>query len=155
MTRILLVVHIFGAALVIGGVVANAVWMTGAIATRDSKTVAFALRAMRRVNLWTLHLGAALILISGVWLAVGGPTPFKLGSNPWLLYSILLFFVVLSLLMGAQAPIAKKLDVLADSEGADFARILATVAGRWNLLSLISIALLVAILAFMIFKPGQ
>ncbi|MGB7621551.1 MAG: DUF2269 family protein [Terriglobia bacterium] len=153
MVRWLLWIHVLGGALVLGGVVAGWVCMHQAVLTGDSKVTLFAMKTLHRMNTWTLHLGALLLLISGFWMGVGAPVPLKLNSNPWLLYSVILFFVVLYLAMAAQAPISRKVMALAEQGVEDFPVIFSKIVARWNLLSGINFVLLVVILFLMVFKP--
>lgn len=154
-TQILLAVHIFGVVLFFGGIMIGAIWMKQVAGASEAKVAQFVLASMRRMNMWTLHLGAALILISGFWMALAAPIPLQLSTNPWLLYAVILFFVVLFLALGAQSPIARKMLQLAESDHPDFAATFAKVAARWNLLSLINIVLLIVVLLLMIFQPGR
>lgn len=85
----LLWAHVLGTVLVIGGVIAGWVSMSQAAIAGEAKVVFFALKVMHRMNTWTLHRGAALILMSGFWMAFAGPVPLKLSANPWLLYSVI------------------------------------------------------------------
>jgi uncharacterized membrane protein len=153
MIQWLLWAHVLGAALVVGGVVAGWVCLNQAAIAGDAKVTLFALKAMHRMNTWTLHLGSALVLISGLWMALARPVPLKLSANPWLLYSVILFFVVLFLAMGAQSPIARKVMALAEKDGPDFGVIFSRIVARWNMLSGINFVLLAVILFLMVFKP--
>jgi uncharacterized membrane protein len=85
MIQWLLWVHVLGSALVVGGVVAGWVCMNQAAMGGDSKVTLFAMKALHRMNLWTLHLGAILVLISGFWMVLSAPVPLKLNANPWIL----------------------------------------------------------------------
>lgn len=154
MSQILLVAHVLGDVLFFGGIIIGTIWMKQAAGVGEAKVAQFALASMRRMNRWTLHLGAALILISGFWMALSAPIPLKPSANPWLLYSVILFFVVLFLAMGAQSPIARKMLQLAESNPPDFAATFAKIAARWNLLSVINILLLIGVLVLMIYQPG-
>jgi uncharacterized membrane protein len=153
MVQWLLWVHVLGAALVLGGVIAGWVCMNQAAIAGDAKVALFALKTLNRMNTWTLHLGSALVLMSGFWMALRGPVPLKLSANPWLLYSVILFFVVLFLAIGAQSPIGRKVMELAEKEGPDFGVIFSRIAVRWNMLSGINVVLLALILFLMVFKP--
>ncbi|MBZ5535301.1 MAG: DUF2269 domain-containing protein [Acidobacteriia bacterium] len=153
MVQTLLWVHVLGAALVLGGVVAGWVCMNQAAIVGDAKVTLFALKAMRRLNTWTLHLGSALVLMSGFWMALAGPVPLKLSANPWLLYSVILYFVILFLVTGAQSPISKKVMALAEKDGPDFGVIFSRIVGHWKMLSGINVFLLAVILFLMVFKP--
>ncbi|MDD5542415.1 MAG: hypothetical protein PHX83_04510 [Acidobacteriia bacterium] len=58
---------------------------------------------------WTLHGGAALLLINGVGLANAEPASFRLSANAWLICSAVMLFAVLMLAMGVQGSILKKM----------------------------------------------
>lgn len=151
--RILMMVHVFGVVLVFSGVIAGWAWMREAAMAGDAKLTTFALNGMSRLNSGTLYLGATLVLVSGFWMALAAPAPLKLGANPWLLYSVILFFVVLFLAMGAQLPIARKVMALAERNDPHFPVILSKIASRWSMLSATNLILLVIILFLMVFKP--
>jgi len=151
--RILMMVHVLGVALVFSGVIAGWAWMREAAMSGDAKLTTFALNGMCRLNSGTLPLGGALVLISGFWMTLAAPAPLKRGANPWLMYSVILFFVVLFLAMGAQWPIARKVMALAERNDPHFAVTLSKIASRWNMLSAINLILLVMILFLMVFKP--
>ncbi len=155
MVQLLLVFHILGVAALFGGVIAGVICMRQAAGAAEAKVAEFALASVRRINWWTLHLGAALILISGFWMAAAEPTPMKLSQNPWLMYAVVLFVVVLILAMGVQSPLQKKMTILAAGNGEDFPATFQRMVSRWSLISVLNIILLCLILLLMVFKPGQ
>ncbi len=155
MTQILLLFHVLGVALFFGGIMTEVIWMKQAAGAKDPAVAQFTLASLRRLKMWTLHLGGALILISGFWMALAEPVPLTLSGNPWLLISVILFFGVLGLAMGAQAPLQKRMMALAKANAPDFGAAFSKLAARWNALSIVNIIFLIVVLGLMIFHPGR
>lgn len=153
MVRFILVIHLLGAMLVLGGMVASGVWMRMARTAADAKSRLVALGGIQASNRWTLYLGSVMVLASGLGLAVGGPVPWKLSANRWLLWSVLFFFVVLFLAIGAQSPIIRKMMMLAEKNDPYFSLKFSAAVGTWHLLLMLNLLLLVVILFYMVFKP--
>jgi uncharacterized membrane protein len=153
MAHLPLVFHVLGVVLFFGGMIAGWIWMSQIVAAADAKIAAFGLKALRRQNMWTLHLGSVLVLISGLWMSMAARVPLRLSTNHWLLYSVVLFFMVLAVSTGMQGPIVKRLLILAGSNDADYAVVSRSIAGRLNLLSMFSVLLMLVILTLMVLKP--
>lgn len=73
--------HVLGAMLLLGNVIATGLWSHWAIARRDRAVAVFATEAILRADLWLTLTGGALLTIAGAQMALA----LGLGwQTPWL-----------------------------------------------------------------------
>jgi uncharacterized membrane protein len=79
-------VHVLGAVLMLGNVIATGLWAHWALARPDMRVAPFAARAILWADLWLTLSGGTLLTASGIWLALS----LGLGwdTTPWLRHGI-------------------------------------------------------------------
>ncbi len=92
----LLLVHIIGAIMFLGGMLADMVWMTLAARTKNPSNMAFASRAVTMSDYFIALPGAALIMLSGVPMVLL-PVALRLGLLDTLLYVMQIGWLVVSI----------------------------------------------------------
>ena len=158
MYLLLKTVHILSVILFLGNIVTGIFWKAHADATRDPHLQAHALAGIIRSDAWFTIPSVLLIIVTGVALAYMAVLPI-LGTD-WILASLLAFGVS-GILFGVWlAPAQRRLLAMAreaESGGvpewpsAAYRRL----STRWEVIGLVAIALPLAALALMVFKPAS
>lgn len=147
--------HLLGAFLFVAGVTVAGVAFEAARRRRRPSEVALFL-GLTRIGVLLVALGALIVLPFGLWLVQLG----RFGYGTHWVDAALALFVVVSILgaVGGQRPKrARKLAArLAREEDSESAELRALLDDRRALiLNYLSVALVVAIIVLMVFKPGD
>jgi uncharacterized membrane protein len=148
-------VHVFSVVLFLGNIITGIFWKAHADATGDPKVQAHALAGVIRSDAWFTLPAVVVIIITGVALASMAGLPL-LGTG-WIAAS-LAAFALSGVLFGAFiAPLQRRLltEALgAQPEAAWPSPAYRRLSRRWEAIGLVAIALPLAALALMIFKPA-
>jgi uncharacterized membrane protein len=158
MYLLLKTVHILSVVLFLGNIVTGLFWKAHADATHDPRLQAHALAGIIRSDVWFTIPAVLVIIATGVALAASAGLPI-LGTG-WIAVS-LAAFAVSGLLFGLfLAPLQRRLLLAAREAEAGgggewpspgYRRL----SVRWEVIGIIAIALPLAAVALMIFKPAS
>jgi uncharacterized membrane protein len=146
--------HLLGAFLFIAGVIVAGVVFEAARRRRRPSEIALLL-GLARIGVLLVALGAVIVLVFGLWLVQLGRFGYGAG---WVVTALALFVVVILLGgLGGQSPkrarkLAVQLAKEADAESDELRSLLDDPLART--VNYLSAALLVAIVALMVFRPG-
>jgi uncharacterized membrane protein len=146
--------HLLGAFLFIAGVIVAGVVFEAARRRRRPSEIALLL-GLARIGVLLVALGAVIVLVFGLWLVQLGRFGYGAG---WVVTALALFVVVILLGgLGGQSPkrarkLAVQLAKEADAESDELRSLLDDPLTRT--VNYLSAALLVAIVALMVFRPG-
>lgn len=144
----LLVLHVLGAMVWLGGLVVLAVLSTVALRRSDGDVGRF-VGSLRVVGPLALAPSVALVLAFGIWLVVDS-SAWSFGQT-WLVVALALFacaFLVGAAFMGRTAIAAERAAAAGDSARAS------QLLQRWSWGVRLVVVLLVAVTADMVVKPG-
>ena len=74
-------VHILGAVLLLGNVIATGLWSHWALARREAAVSSFAALSILRADLWLTFVGGAMLTVAGIEMVQAEGLPWNL---PWL-----------------------------------------------------------------------
>lgn len=152
--ELLLVAHILGALLFFGGALVAGVVFEAA-ATRERPSEVALLLGLARVGALIVLVGAALVLVAGIWLALETD---RLAEN-WVVWSLVLFLSTLVLgAVGGQRPKrARRMASALAEEGAETSpELRRLLTDPWSrAANYLSSALVVVILVLMVWQPGR
>lgn len=154
MYLLLKTIHILSVVLFLGNIITGLFWKARADATRDSKIQAHALAGVIRSDAWFTIPSVLVIIASGVILASMAGLPL-LGTD-WIVASLAAFGFSGILFGALLAPLQKRLlnEALGAEAGAEWPTPAYHRMSRiWEVIGLIAIALPLAALALMVFKP--
>jgi uncharacterized membrane protein len=146
--------HLLGAFLFIAGVIVAGVVFEAARRRRRPSEIALLL-GLARIGVLLVALGTVIVLVFGLWLVQLGRFGYGAG---WVVTALALFVVVILLGgLGGQSPkrarkLAVQLAKEADAESDELRSLLDDPLART--VNYLSAALLVAIVALMVFRPG-
>ena len=146
--------HLLGAFLFIAGVIVAGIVFEAARRRRRPSEIALLL-GLARIGVLLVALGAVIVLVFGLWLVQLGRFGYGAG---WVVTALALFVVVILLGgLGGQSPkrarkLAVQLAKEADAESDELRSLLDDPLART--VNYLSAALLVAIVALMVFRPG-
>jgi uncharacterized membrane protein len=146
--------HLLGAFLFIAGVIVAGIVFEAARRRRRPSEIALLL-GLARIGVLLVALGAVIVLVFGLWLVQLGRFGYGAG---WVVTALALFVVVILLGgLGGQSPkrarkLAVQLAKEADAESDELRALLDDPLART--VNYLSAALLVAIVALMVFRPG-
>jgi uncharacterized membrane protein len=153
--NVALLFHLLGAFLLVGGTVVAGVAFEAARRREEPAEIALLL-GLTRIGVVLIGVGALLVLAFGLWLVELGHWGYGSG---WVVAALVLFAVIAVLgAVGGQRPKrARKLAArLRDDGAASTPELRALLHDRaTRLTNYLSAALLLAIIAVMVFKPGQ
>ncbi len=148
-------IHILSVVLFLGNIVTGLFWKAHADATRDPRLQAHALAGVIRSDAWFTIPAVVAIIASGVALASLAGLPL-LGTG-WIAASLAAFGLSGVLFGAILAPLQRRLlnEALGAQPGAEWpSRDYRRMSRVWEAVGLIAIALPLAALALMVFKPG-
>jgi uncharacterized membrane protein len=155
MYLILKTIHVLGVVLFLGNIITGLFWKAHADATGDAKLQAHALAGVIRSDAWFTIPSVVLIIASGVALARMAGLPL-LGTG-WIAAALAAFALSGILFAAILAPLQRRLlkEALDAQAGAEWpTRDYRRLSRVWEAIGLIAIALPLAALALMVFKPA-
>ncbi len=140
-------VHVFLAAFVIGTTLSYGLWLR--LAEREPAHLAFAIRGIRWIDRRLSNPAFALLLVTGVVLALSEGIPLTAG---WLVAALALYFAAALLGYFVYGPVVRRQLAVVEAGGTggpEYRRLRA----RARALGVVTSAMLIAILALMVLKP--
>jgi uncharacterized membrane protein len=147
--------HVLAVTIFLGNIITGLFWKAHADRTGDARARAQALDGIIQSDRWFTVPGVVVIIASGVALAVLGG--FPLLRTRWIAWSIGLFAISGLIFAFAVAPMQqrlRKLAVTVQNGGEWDGPAYAMLSRSWEAWGLISIALPLAALVLMVFKPA-
>lgn len=150
-------VHILSVVLFLGNIITGLFWKAHADATRDPRLQAHALAGIIRSDAWFTIPSVLFIIVSGVALASSAGLPIL--GTAWIIWS-LAAFAVSGILFGLfLAPLQRRLlNAARDAEAGTQAEWPSpdyrSMSVRWEAIGIVAIALPLAAVALMVFKPA-
>lgn len=155
MYLILKTIHVLSVVLFLGNIITGLFWKAHADGTRDPKLQAHALAGVIRSDGWFTIPSVIVIIASGVTLASIAGLPI-LGTD-WIAASLAAFGLSGILFAAILAPLQRRLlnEALAARPGGEWpSRDYRRMSRIWEAIGLVAIALPLAALALMVFKPA-
>ncbi len=140
-------IHILAAIVAIGLNISYAVWIIRA--QRDPAHMSFALKGIKFLDDRIANPAYGLLLLSGILMVFLVPYPI---TTLWIVVALVLYVVLVVLAISQYTPTLRnqiKLAEAGDTTSTEFTRL----AGRSRLLGQILAAIVLVILAMMVFKP--
>lgn len=156
MYLLLKTIHVLSVVLFLGNIITGLFWKAHADRTRDPKMSAHALAGVIRSDAWFTIPSVLAIIASGVALASMAGLPL-IGTG-WIAASLAAFGVSGILFAAILAPLQRRLlnEALGAEAGAEWpSRAYRRMSLAWELVGLAAIALPLAALALMVFKPAS
>ena len=148
-------IHVLSVVLFLGNIITGLFWKAHADGTRDPRMQAHALAGVIRSDAWFTIPSVLVIIASGVALASMAGLPL-LGTG-WIAVSLAAFGLSGVLFAAILAPLQRRLlnEALAAQGGAEWpSAAYRRMSLIWEVVGLIAIALPLAALALMVFKPA-
>ena len=117
-------VHVLGAVLMLGNVIATGLWAHWAIARKDRALALFAAGAILWADLWLTLTGGAMLTIGGIMLVLQAGLPWDL---PWLRHGVIALGLATGVWLAVLLPL--QVAMLRAARAGDLARLGA--AYRW------------------------
>ena len=155
MYLILKTVHVLSVVLFLGNIITGLFWKAHADRTRDPKMQAHALAGVIRSDAFFTIPSVLVIIASGVTLAMMAGLPLL--GTAWIAVSLAAFGLSGILFAAILAPLQRRLlnEALAAQADAQWpSREYRRMSRIWEMVGLIAIALPLAALALMVFKPA-
>ncbi len=155
MYMLLKTIHVLSVVLFLGNIITGLFWKAHADATRDPKMQAHALAGVTRSDAWFTMPSVLVIIASGVTLASMAGLPL-LGTG-WIAASLAAFGLSGILFAAILAPLQRRLlnEALGAQAGAEWpSGAYRRMSRVWEAVGLVAIALPLAALALMVFKPA-
>ncbi len=145
-------VHILGAVMFLGGIMASIIWMVLATRTKKPEVIKFAINSVTVVDMIFSNPGAFLLIPTGFLLAGS----FKqIIDTSWLALSLTLVnlagVVYLAFCLRYQLKLARMANGM--EEGLNFSSEFTDMLNKWFLWAIIATVLIVIPLFLMVFKP--
>lgn len=147
--------HILAVVLFLGNIITGVFWKAHADRSRDPALIAHALAGIIRSDRWFTLPGVAIILLTGVWLALEAGYPLL--HTGWIFWSLLLFSVSGLAFMFWIAPQQRRMLALAEAGRAgggmdwlDYRR----VSRHWTISGAIGTLTPLLALLLMVLKPA-
>ena len=156
MYLLLKTVHVLSVVLFLGNIITGLFWKAHADATRDPRLQAHAMAGIIRSDAWFTIPSVLLIIVTGVALTLSAGLPLL--RTQWIAVS-LAAFLISGLLFGIfLGPAQKRLLAMAREAEAKTgpewpSAAYRRLSTRWEVIGLIAIALPLAAVALMVFKP--
>jgi uncharacterized membrane protein len=143
---LLKLIHVLAAVVAVGANVSSVFWLRRA--GRDRERLIFVIGTVRAIDRGVANPGYIVLLGSGLLMVASGP--FPLGSG-WILAALALYVFTALLGVTLFAPAIRR--QLAEAERDPTSEAYAATARRSTVLGLMTTAIVVVILALMVFKP--
>ncbi len=153
MLLLLRLLHILGVILFIGNIVTAALWKARADASGDVRAIAYAQRGIMFADYIFTIPGAALILVTGLWMAdLSGRNIFQTG---WLLTSLILLIVTVLIWLLELVPVQRRQIRMADEavRVGQLDPLFKQLTLRWTIFGIIATLLPLVNVYLMVFKP--
>jgi uncharacterized membrane protein len=145
--------HLLGVILFVGNIVTAALWKMRADASGDLHAIAYAQRGVMFADYVFTAPGAALVLVTGLWLAdLSGRNIFQTG---WLFTALILLGVTLLIWLMELLPVQRRLIRVAD-EAVRTGRLdpgFRALSLRWTVFGIIAVLLPLVNVYLMVYKP--
>ena len=141
-------IHVLAAMAAVGASITYGIWIRRA--SREPKELPFVLRSIKVIDSRLANPCYALLLVTGLIMALSVPIPL---TTPWLLTAIVLYLLAALLGILAYAPVVREQLKRLESEGFGSAAYQA-VARRASLLGILVTIDVVVIVFLMVVKPA-
>ena len=145
--------HLVGVILFVGNIVTAALWKVRADASGDLRAIAYAQRGVMFADYVFTAPGAALIVVTGVWLAnLSGRNIFATG---WLLTALVLLLISLLIWLLELLPIQRRMIRVADEavRAGQLDSEYKQLTLRWTIFGIAATILPLVNVYLMVFKP--
>ncbi|MGQ0601096.1 MAG: DUF2269 family protein [Anaerolineales bacterium] len=145
--------HILGVIMFMGNILTAALWKMRADASGDLHVIAFAQRGVMFADYVFTLPGAALIVVSGLWMTdLSGRNLFQTG---WLFTALILLIVALLIWLLELLPVQRRLIRAADEavRNGQLDPVFKALTLRWTIFGVIAALLPLVNVYLMVFKP--
>lgn len=145
--------HLLGVILFVGNILTAALWKVRADASGDLRAIAYAQRGVMFADYVFTAPGAALILVTGLWMA--NLSDRNLLQTGWLFTALILLVVSLLVWLFELLPIQRRLIRVADEavRAGQLDPVFNRLTLRWTIFGIIATLLPLVNVYLMVFKP--
>ena len=153
MFLLLRLLHLLGVIMFVGNIVTAALWKVRADASGDLHAIAYAQRGVMFADYAFTAPGAALILITGLWMA--NLTHRNILQTGWLFTALILLVVALLVWLFELLPVQRRLIRVADEavHTGQLDPAFKALTLRWTIFGIIATLLPLVNIYLMVFKP--
>jgi len=153
MLLLLRLLHILGVVVFVGNIITAALWKARADASGDLHAIAYAQRGIMFADYIFTLPGAALILVTGLWLAdLSGRNIFQTG---WLFTALILLVITVLIWLFELVPVQRRQMRMADEaiRAGQLDPLFKQLTLRWTIFGLLAMLLPLVNVYLMVFKP--
>jgi len=145
--------HLLGVILFVGNIVTAALWKVRADASGDLRAIAYAQRGVMFADYVFTAPGAALILVTGLWMA--SLSDRNILQTGWLLTALVLLVVTLLIWLFELLPVQRGLIRVADEavRTGQLDPVFKGLSLRWTIFGMLATLLPLVNVYLMVFKP--
>jgi len=145
--------HLLGVILFVGNIVTAALWKVRADASGDLRAIAYAQRGVMFADYVFTAPGAALILVTGLWMA--SLSDRNILQTGWLLTALVLLVVTLLIWLFELLPVQRRLIRVADEavRNGQLDPVFKGLSLRWTIFGMLATLLPLVNVYLMVFKP--
>jgi uncharacterized membrane protein len=145
--------HLLGVIVFVGNILTAALWKTRADASGDLRAIAYAQRGVMFADYVFTAPGAALILITGLWMA--DLSDRNILQSGWLLTALVLLGVTLLVWLFELLPVQRRLIRVADEAArtGQLDPVFNRLSLRWTIFGMLATLLPLVNVYLMVFKP--
>jgi len=153
MLLFLRLLHLLGVILFVGNIVTAALWKVRADASGDLRAIAYAQRGVMFADYIFTAPGAALILVTGLWMA--SLSDRNILQTGWLLTALVLLVVTLLIWLFELLPVQRRLIRVADEavRNGQLDPVFKGLSLRWTIFGMLTTLLPLVNVYLMVFKP--
>ena len=153
MFLLLRLLHLLGVIVFVGNIVTAALWKVRADASGDLHAMAYAQRGVMFADYVFTAPGAALILVTGLWLA--DLSDRNIWQTGWLFTALILLIVTLLIWLMELLPVQRRLIRLADEavRTGQLDAVFKSLTLRWTIFGILATLLPLVNVYLMVFKP--
>jgi len=145
--------HILGTVLFVGNIITAALWKVRADASGNLHAIAYAQRGVMFADYVFTAPGAALILVTGLWMA--DLSDRNILQTGWLFTALILLIVSLLIWLFELLPVQRRLTQIADQavRAGQLDPVFKALTARWTIFGIIATLLPLVNVYLMVFKP--
>ncbi len=145
--------HILGTVLFVGNIITAALWKVRADASGNLHALAYAQRGVMFADYVFTAPGAALILVTGLWMA--DLSDRNILQTGWLFTALILLIVSLLIWLFELLPVQRRLIQIADQavRAGQLDPVFKALTARWTIFGIIATLLPLINVYLMVFKP--
>jgi len=145
--------HLLGVIVFVGNIVTAALWKARADASGDLHAIAYAQRGVMFADYVFTAPGAALILVTGLWMA--DLSDRNILQTGWLFAALILLIVTVLIWLFELLPVQRRLIRVADEavRAGQLDSVFKALTTRWTIFGIVATLLPLVNVYLMVFKP--